>query len=107
MCTTNILSSYCVTVLPLAAFMAFKKIIVFFILVIAFIFGLEKGFSKFQYSCIFFIVLGGLLVGERDILKGEFIGYVAAICYNVCEAGTLEYQAYMKRVKKYEPQGNI
>lgn len=84
MCTTNILSSYCVTVLPLAAFMAFKKFIVFFILIIALIFSLPHKFSKLQYSCIFLIVLGGILVGGRDILMGQFIGYVAAVGYNIC-----------------------
>ena len=63
MCTTNILSSYCVTVLPLAAFMAFKKFTVFFILLIAILFNFPHNFSKFQYSCIFFIVVGGIMVG--------------------------------------------
>lgn len=84
MCTINILSSYCVTVLPLAAFMAFKKFTVFFILLIAIIFSLPHKFNKLQYSCILFIVMGGVLVGEKDILMGEFIGYVAALCYNIC-----------------------
>lgn len=97
MCTTNILSSYCVTVLPLAAFMAFKKFTVFFILLIAILFNFPHNFSKFQYSCIFFIVVGGIMVGERDIFRGEFIGYLAAVCYNMCEAGSLEYQSYMRR----------
>ena len=63
MCTTNILSSYCVTVLPLAAFMAFKKFIVFFILVIAIIMNLPHKFNNFQYLCIVIIVIGGVLVG--------------------------------------------
>jgi hypothetical protein len=63
MCTTNILSSYCVTVLPLAAFMAFKKFIVFFVLVIACIMKFPHNFNTFQYGCIFFIVAGGALVG--------------------------------------------
>jgi hypothetical protein len=63
MCTTNILSSYCVTVLPLAAFMAFKKFTVFFILLIAIIFSFPHNFNKLQYSCIFVIVVGGILVG--------------------------------------------
>ncbi len=63
MCTTNILSSYCVTILPLAAFMAFKKFIVFFILIIAFVMNFPHKFDKFQYLCIFFIVIGGILVG--------------------------------------------
>ena len=84
MCTTNILSSYCVTVLPLAAFMAFKKFTVFFILMIAIIFSLPHKFNKLQYSCIFFIVVGGILVGGRDILMGHFIGYIAAVGYNIC-----------------------
>jgi hypothetical protein len=63
MCTTNILSSYCVTVLPLAAFMAFKKFTVFFILLIAIIFSFPHKFNKLQYSCIVVIVIGGILVG--------------------------------------------
>lgn len=84
MCTTNILSSYCVTVLPLAAFMAFKKFTVFFILLIAIIMNFPHKFNKLQYSCIFVIVVGGILVGQKDILKGEFIGYLAAVCYNMC-----------------------
>ncbi len=89
MCTTNILSSYCVTILPLAAFMAFKKFTVFFILLIAIMFSLPHKFNKLQYSCILFIVMGGVLVGEKDILMGDFIGYAAAVCYNICEASTL------------------
>lgn len=97
MCTTNILSSYCVTVLPLAAFMAFKKFTVFFILLIAIAFSFPHKFNKLQYMCIFVIVVGGILVGEKDILRGEFIGYIAAVCYNMCEAGSLEYQSYMRR----------
>ena len=84
MCTINILSSYCVTVLPLAAFMAFKKFTVFFILIIAMIFSLPHKFNILHYSCIFFIVVGGVLVGGRDILMGQFIGYIAAIGYNIC-----------------------
>jgi len=63
MCTTNILSSYCVTILPLAAFMAFKKFTVFFILLIAIIFSFPHKFNTLQYSCIFTIVVGGILVG--------------------------------------------
>jgi hypothetical protein len=43
-------------------------------------------------------------VGEKDILNGHFMGYVAVFFYNMCEAGTLEYQSYMRRVKNYEPQ---
>lgn len=85
------------TVLPLAAFMAFKKFTVFFILLIAIMFNFPHKFNKLQYSCILFIVIGGILVGEKDILRGEIIGYIAAVCYNVCEAGSLEYQSYMKR----------
>ena len=89
MCTINILSSYCVTILPLAAYMAFKKLTVFFILLIAFICKLPHKFNKMQYTCIFFIVVGGLLVGEEDIFKGQIIGYMLALCYNICEASIL------------------
>lgn len=84
MCMTNILSSYCVTVLPLAAFMAFKKLIIVFILILAFLFNFPHQFSKLQYSCIFFIVVGGILVGGKDILMGQVTGYLAVIIYNFC-----------------------
>jgi drug/metabolite transporter (DMT)-like permease len=89
MCSTNILSSYCVTVLPLAAYMAFKKIIVLFVLILAIVMNLQHKFNWFQYGCIFVIVVGGILVGERDIINGQSIGYIAVFLYNMCEAGSL------------------
>ncbi len=64
--------------------MAFKKFTVFFILLIAILFSLPHKFNRLQYSCILFIVMGGVLVGEKDILMGDFIGYIFAVCYNIC-----------------------
>lgn len=70
MCTINILSSYCVTIMPLAAFMAFKKFVVFFVLIVGIAMNLPNNFNKIHYGCIAAIVLGGLMIGERDIFRG-------------------------------------
>jgi hypothetical protein len=63
MCTTNILSSFCVTVMPLAAFMACKKFIVLFVFLIGICFKVENNFKKLQYICLLFIVIGGIMIG--------------------------------------------
>jgi hypothetical protein len=63
MCTINILSSYCVTIMPLAAFMAFKKFVVFFVLVVGILMNLPNHFNKIHYGCIGCIVFGGLMIG--------------------------------------------
>lgn len=63
MCSINILSSYCVTVMPLAAFMAFKKFVVFFVLIVGFVMKLPNNFRKKHYLCIGFILTGGLMIG--------------------------------------------
>lgn len=70
MCTINILSSYCVTIMPLAAFMAFKKFVVFFVLVVGIVMNLPNNFRKVHYYCILGIIIGGLMIGERDIFRG-------------------------------------
>lgn len=63
MCTSNILSSYCLTIMPMAAFLAFKKFIILFILGVSLAAKLPVTTNKIQYICIFGIVLGGALVG--------------------------------------------
>lgn len=63
MCSINILSSYCVTVMPLAAFMAFKKFVVFFVLVVGIAMNLPNNFNRVHYLCIACIVAGGLMIG--------------------------------------------
>ena len=70
MSSINILSSYCVTVMPLAAFMAFKKFVIFFVLVIGMIMGIPNAFTKPHYVCIGCIIFGGLIIGEKDIFNG-------------------------------------
>jgi hypothetical protein len=70
MCSINVLSSFCVTVMPLAAFMAFKKFVIFFVLVVGFAMNIPNKFNRIQYGCIFSIVIGGIMIGERDIFKG-------------------------------------
>ena len=70
MCTINILTSYCVTIMPLAAFMAFKKFVVFFVLVVGICMNIPNSFNRVHHCCIFAIVIGGLMIGEKDIFKG-------------------------------------
>ena len=62
-CTSNILTSYCVTVMPLAAYMAFKKFVVFFVLVVGLIMAIPNTFNRVHHCCIFAIVAGGLMIG--------------------------------------------
>lgn len=63
MCLSNILSSYCLTIMPLASFLSFKKFIVLFILAITVILKLPVRTNNFQNICIVGIVIGGALVG--------------------------------------------
>lgn len=63
MSLSNILSSYCLTIMPLAAFLSFKKFIVLFILALTVALKLPVTTSTFQNYCIVGIVLGGALVG--------------------------------------------
>ena len=69
-CSSNILTSYCVTVMPLAAYMAFKKFVVFFVFVVGVMIAKENTFNKVHHCCIFAIVTGGLMIGGTDIFKG-------------------------------------
>jgi len=62
-CLSNILSSYCVTVMPLAAYMAFKKFVVLFVLVVCIAMQIPHNFNKTHYMCIAGIVIGGLMIG--------------------------------------------
>jgi hypothetical protein len=59
----NIVSSYCLTIMPLAAFLAFKKFIVLFIIGVGLPFNLPTTTTLFQNYCIIGIVLGGAMVG--------------------------------------------
>lgn len=49
--------------MPLAAFMAFKKFVVFFVLVVGIVMNLPNNFTKVHYVCIGCIVFGGLMIG--------------------------------------------
>lgn len=81
MCTINMLTSYCVTIMPLAAFMAFKKFVVFFVLVVGLCMVIPNSFNRIHHVCIMAIVVGGLMIGERDIFRGELLGYAASLVY--------------------------
>lgn len=63
MCSINILSSYCVTIMPLAAFMAFKKFVVLFVLIVGIAMKLPNNFKNNHYGCIACILIGGLMIG--------------------------------------------
>ena len=99
-----VISSYCLTVMPLAAYMALKKLIVLFVLLVGVMFKLPNHLSSIQYYCIVGIVVGGIMVGEKDILTGHSAGYLACLCFNLFEALSVQYSAYLYHAKKYEPQ---
>ena len=63
MCLSNVTSSYCLTIMPLAAFMAFKKFIVLFVLAISILLKLPVNLNRTQYICMATIVIGGIMVG--------------------------------------------
>lgn len=69
--------------MPLAGFLSFKKFIVVFILAISTLLKLPVKTNTFQNFCIIGIVLGGALVGEKDILHGNIIGYICCLCFNM------------------------
>jgi hypothetical protein len=101
----NLLSSYCVTIMPLAAFMAFKKFVVFFVLVVGLCMNLPQNFTRVHYGCIGGIVMGGLMIGERDIFRGEVIGYVSSLVYTLFEALSLQYSLHLYEKRGIGPQG--
>ena len=68
MCANTIMSSYCLTVMPLAAFLSFKKLVVVFIMFISCMLKLPVRTNNFQNICVIGIVCGGLMVGEKDML---------------------------------------
>lgn len=106
MCTINILSSYCVTIMPLAAFMAFKKFVVFFVLVVGLCMQLPQNFTRVHYACIGGIVFGGMMIGERDIFRGEIIGYISSLVYTLFEALSLQYSLHLYEKRGIGPQGS-
>jgi hypothetical protein len=81
--------------MPLAAFMAFKKFVVFFVLIVGIAMNLPNNFTKIHYYCILGIIFGGLMIGERDIFRGEIIGYVASLGYTLFEALSLQYSVHL------------
>jgi hypothetical protein len=105
MCTINMLTSYCVTVMPLAAFMAFKKFVVFFVLVVGVLMGVPDNFNRVHHCCIFAIVVGGLMIGEKDIFRGEFLGYLASLVYTFLEAMTLQMSTLLYQRHGISPRG--
>lgn len=105
MCSINILSSYCVTVMPLAAFMAFKKFVVLFVLLVGLAVGIGSGFNRTHYGCIGAIVVGGLMIGGSDIFRGALAGYLSSLLYTLLEAIALQYSSYLYLRKGISPRG--
>jgi hypothetical protein len=93
--------------MPLAAFMAFKKFVVFFILVVGIVINVQNNFNKTHYACIFGIIIGGLMIGERDIFRGEFIGYISSLVYTLFEALSLQYSMHLYQKHGIGPQGRF
>ena len=83
MCVSTILSSYCLTIMPLGAFLSFKKLIVLFIMGISCALRLPVKTNHFQNLCVAGIVIGGVMVGEKDMLSGDSRGYVSCMLYNL------------------------
>ena len=105
MCSVNILSSFCVTIMPLAAFMAFKKFVVLFVLIVGIAMHLPNNFKNLHYACIGCILLGGLMIGEKEMLRGELMGYAASLFYTLCEAMSLQYSLHLYERRGIGPQG--
>lgn len=107
MCSINIMSSFCVTIMPLAAFMAFKKFVVLFVLIVGVAMNLPNNFKNVHYTCIGCILVGGLMIGEKDIFRGELIGYVSSLFYTLCEAMSLQYSLHLYEKRNIGPQGTF
>jgi hypothetical protein len=69
--------------MPLAAFMAFKKFVVLFVLLVGIAMKLPNNFAGIHYICIVGIVIGGLMIGEKDIFRGDIMGYVSSLVYTL------------------------
>ena len=105
MCNINILSSFCVTVMPLAAYMAFKKFVVLFVLLVGVVMKVRNYFGRVHYCCIAGIVLGGLMIGGKDIYNGQIVGYVASLGYTLFEALSLQISQHLYESRGIGPQG--
>jgi hypothetical protein len=69
--------------MPLAAFLSSKKFIVLFIMGITAALKLPVKTNHFQNICIVGIVVGGAMVGERDLFHGGLLGYLASLMFNL------------------------
>ena len=69
--------------MPLAAFMSFKKFVILFILGVSLVFKFPTKLNETQYLCMGAIIIGGIMVGEKDILNGEAKGYAACIAFDL------------------------
>jgi hypothetical protein len=90
--------------MPLAAFMAFKKFVILFVLLLGLFFGVNSHFRPLHYWCIAGILGGGLLIGERDLIRGEFGGYFWSLVYTLLEAGSLQVSTALN-LRGVSPRG--
>lgn len=62
-CLSNVISSYCLTIMPLAAYMSFKKLVILFVLGVSLALRIPANLNRTQYICMIGIVVGGIMVG--------------------------------------------
>ena len=97
MCLSNVISSYCLTVMPLAGFMAFKKLVIVFVLGVSLVLKFPAKLTRIQHICMIVIVVGGVMVAEKQILMGDTAGYIACLAFNLFEALSIQYAAFLYR----------
>ena len=119
MCTTNILTSFCITIMPLESFVSFKKFLILFVLLSSCFsawlisrYSLNSNeqasssqpeISKYKIISVLLIVLGGLMIGYYT--RGTTIGYTSSMLSNVLEALSLQYCSYLAIYHGVTPSG--
>ena len=87
--------------------MAFKKFVVFFVLVVGLMMSIPNSFNRVHNCCIFAIVVGGMMIGGPDIFEGEFLGYLASLVYTFLEALTLQISTLLYQKHGISPKGTF
>ena len=48
-----------------------------------------------------------MMVAEKEVLMGDTKGYIACLAFNLFEALSIQYAAFLYREKNFEPQGKL
>ena len=59
--------------------------------------GLPSRNNSFQNVCVAGIVIGGVMIGEKDMLSGNSIGYICCMLFNLSEAVMSQYSSHLYR----------